>query len=122
MKKKSLLLYVVALLAIFSSCEKMPLQRHAEYDGKPIDNNLYMTAWEYVNAEADTFALMKEAILHSGIDTMLYHSTEEKNTFLLLNQVAMRRLLNSYSVASVNLIPKDDLAKVLLYHIVYGEY
>lgn len=122
MKQFTYLLFACLLLCTVSGCEEFPLQRDADYEGKPIDNNLYMTTWDFINQRQDIFALMREAILYSEIDTMLYHSTNEKNTFLLLNTKAMTAALTTLGVSSINQAPKTVWKTLLLYHIVYGEY
>lgn len=103
------------------------------YDYEPVnsDPNIYMTAWEFIEARQDTFKYFKQAIEH--VDATypgfkdLYTQQERKYTYMFLNERAFTSSKGVFATTGTTSkvvadISPEVLRDILLYHIVDGYY
>lgn len=138
----------VAILAfplVLTSCELFGLdfQEAYEYDydaGIP-NNQVNMSAFDFIHSRQDIFSLLYEAILYAGVE----NSFKEANvTYLLPTNTAFNSETASdlsyfqthmlsyfdeelgqyvtYAPISMTAYPKETVKEFLLYHIVRGKY
>lgn len=110
------------LLMLMSSCG---LDLQTDYDYRPSvdDPHIQMTVWEYMSKNQDDFSIFQEAITYVGLEDY-YRQSACKYTFLLLNNAAMRAYMGDVfpGVQSISECDSVIVKKMLLYHIVDGEY
>jgi hypothetical protein len=84
---------------LISGCSVFGLDLQEDYDYQKsiIEENVNMTAWQYLKTRADgnnpndtVFRWMKKAIDYSGIDTLEY--TKPNRTYIFLHNEAIRRV------------------------------
>lgn len=88
MKKIINILFGVVLLFGMTSCELFGLdyQEDADFVAKKTDNNVNMTALQFINSRPDIFSSLIDAIEYTGLQS-LYEETG--NTFILLTNNAL---------------------------------
>lgn len=134
MKIRNILLYFSLLIGL-SSCELFGLEfsQGADYDAKDSDNNVNMSAWEFMQAHEELFSSMMDAIEYAGLQSLYL---EPGNTYILLTNSALtgsgstsywsRELveLNGEKVrpAVWEQYPKEQIVQMLSYHVIKGEY
>ncbi len=118
-QKRALMWYtsIICMCFSLSSC----LQKDADYYGEPLNPKVNMTAWEYMQSRPDAFSRMIEAVNYTGLSGY-YSQTSKKYTYLLLNNVAMNQFLSKYGAGDFVAIDVEKVKKLLLYHIINGEY
>ncbi|MDR2628046.1 MAG: hypothetical protein LBC40_08455, partial [Dysgonamonadaceae bacterium] len=104
--------YIIILicLAVLPAC--LELQEDYEYKPANLDNNVYMSAWEFVESRQDLFSQLKRAVIHSEIDPSVYTQSEKKYTWILLNNSAfagVSGLLANNGAATVEDMDKETL-------------
>lgn len=112
---------MMALLTVFCSCKKFPLQKNYEFSGEAVDPHVNMTAWAFMQSRPDVFSLMTEAVKYAGM-TSVYEQMDVKYTYLFINNVGMAAFIAKYGVLTVQNIDVDKVKKMLQYHIIEGEY
>lgn len=106
----------------FASCD-LSLQKDHDYQPETLDPHVYMTAWEYLETRTDIFSSLITALEYTGLDTY-YKQTDKKYTFLALDNTGMKTYMQNTApgVTEVTDLNKEELTKMLKYHIVEGEY
>ncbi|MDR0895336.1 MAG: fasciclin domain-containing protein [Prevotellaceae bacterium] len=101
------------------------LDLQQDYDYKPSvdDPHVYVTAWEYFQANPEQFSELTEAIEYTGLKEY-YAQNQKMYTFLALNNDGMKAYRESVfpGKASISECDPDKVRNMLLYHIVDGEY
>ena len=134
MKKIINILIGTFMLVSLASCELagLELQRDAKFVPKATDNNVPMTAWEFIQSRPDIFSGMQEAIEYTGLQEL--YQKESGNTYILLTNTALidwentshsyfrRYLVGGVHANSWKDYPPSQVAEMLRYHIVKGEY
>lgn len=105
------------LLTIGTSC----LQKDYDYEGEPLNPNINMTAWEFMQSRPDIFSRMIEAVEYAEMRDF-YTQTDRKYTYLFLNNTAMENFLAKYGAGDFIGVDVEKVRKLLLYHIIVGEY
>lgn len=105
-----------------TSCE-LELQKNYDYEPSVADPHVKMTAWEFFQNNQNMFSELIAAIEYTDLKDY-YTQTENKYTFLALNNIGMQAFRNNEcgGVASITDCNKDQVKDLLLYHIVDGEY
>ena len=76
-----------SLLLVLCSTSCLDLQDSYDYEPSDLDNNLYMSTWDYISTEKETFAILKEAI--ELLDMQEYYTQDENEyTYILMNDKA----------------------------------
>ncbi|MBR5351929.1 MAG: hypothetical protein IK124_11955 [Prevotella sp.] len=138
MKKIINILFGVVLLFGMTSCELFGLdyQEDADFVAKKTDNNVNMTALQFINSRPDIFSSLIDAIEYTGLQS-LYEETG--NTFILLTNNALSQwdsqkncYWNREQVigsdgkkvhgSTWSQYDKNKVAELLKYHIIKGEY
>lgn len=97
----------MAVSLFIAGCSAFGLDLQQDYDYKKsiLEENVNMTAWEYLKKRADgsnpndtVFRWMKKAIDYSGIDTLEY--TKPNRTYIFLHNEAIRRVNGSQTLQS----------------------
>jgi len=119
---KHYILTLAIILCALSGCE---VQDSYDYEPANIDNNVYMTTWEYINQRQDVFSSLKQTIEHCGLEDM-YKQTDKKYTYLLWRDDAFTRsggIFSKYSSdGTVAGLDVEAVSNALLYHTVNGYY
>lgn len=118
----SKILFFCLALLLLTGCN-LDLQRNADYESSVEDPHINMTAWEFLQSRQDLFSELTQAIEHTGLKDY-YTQTDNRYTFLALNNVAMQSYRESVfpGKASITDCDKETVKNMLLYHIVDGEY
>lgn len=105
-----------------TSCD-LGLQKDHEYESSVEDPHVNVTAWAYFQDHQNLFSELIAAIEYTGLKDY-YTQTENKYTFLALNNVAMKAYRDAEfaGAASITDCDKTKVKNMLLYHIVDGEY
>ena len=119
--KGLLSLFAFLFLLSFSSCEKLALQKSYDYEGQAIDPHVNMTTWQYMASRPDVFSLMSEAIEYAGMKAV-YEQTDQKYTYLLINNTGMTAFITKYGFSSIKNIDAEKVKKLLQYHVIEGDY
>ena len=119
--KSLLLIFTVLSLLSVAGCKKLPLQKSYDYEGQAIDPHVNMTTWKYMESRPDVFSLMSEAIEYAGMKSV-YEQTEQKYTYLLINNVGMTAFITKYGFSSIKNIDAEKVKKLLQYHVIEGDY
>lgn len=106
---------------MLSSCSGFGLQKDYKYESHTLDPHINMTAWEYMQSRED-LSEMVEAVQFTGMEEY-YSQTDSTLTYLFLNNDAIANFRNAHSQAGkISYCDKDQVTRLLLYHIVVGEY
>lgn len=138
MKKIKEIICGMFLLLGLASCELFGLDfsESADYDAKDSNNEqIQMTALEFIKSRPDIFSSMLKAIEYAGIEDLY---TEKGNTFILLTDDALinwesnkdcywsrEKVLMEGKLVRAGAweqYDKTKIAEMLKYHIVKGEY
>ena len=110
-----------AVIAALVSCSDFRLQTDYHYTSAPLDPHVGMNAWEYMQSRAD-LSEMVEAVQYTGMEDY-YTQTDRTITYLFLNNTAMANFRNTHSqIEKIEFWDKDEVTRLLLYHMVIGEY
>ena len=109
------------ILLSFAGCKKLPLQKSYDYEGTALDPHINMTAWAYMQSRPDVFSLMKEAVDYAGMSSY-YDQKDAKYTYLFINNTGMNAFLVKYGTIAIQGVDVEKVRKMLLYHIIEGEY
>lgn len=123
MKLKKYIYGAVALsmLCLLPACNDFRMQTDYKYVSQPLDPHIEMNAWEYMLSRED-MSEMVEAVTYTGLEH-LYTQTDEVLTYLFLNNDAIASFRNAHSqVAKIEYCDRDQVERLLRYHIVLGEY
>lgn len=124
MKKKIINKLAILILALvtMTGCD-LSLQKDYDYNGSVLDPHVKMTAWEYLQSRTDIFSTLIEAIEYTGLKDY-YTQTGNTYTYLALNNTALKSYMaDRYPGAKlISECDKDAVKKLLLYHIVDGDY
>lgn len=106
-----------------TSCNGFGLQKDYKYESKPLDPHINMTTWQFINEGylKDSLTLFKEAIEYTGLEEM-YEQKDSVFTYLLINDYGMRKFIIAKGVTDIHHIDKEQVARMLKYHTIIGEY
>lgn len=139
MKRNIIFTCAIAVCAlIFSACEKLPLQKDADYKQKTLDPQQGVTAWEYLNKpRTDTlFNEMIRAIKYAGMEDE-YKKSDRTFIFLINSALSSRNATTGvesttsyFGMNKVNGVaakkwsdyPVAQVKDLLQYHIIQGRY
>lgn len=115
-------LFFCCALTTITSCD-LDLQEDYDYKSSVADPHVYMAAWDYFQTRKDLFSELIEAIEYTGLKDY-YTQTDNKYTFLALSNTAMENYRANVfpGMTSISQCDKETVKKMLLYHIVDGEY
>ncbi|RZM11438.1 MAG: hypothetical protein EOO88_46875, partial [Pedobacter sp.] len=119
--KNWMLTVAVFVLFIFSSCEKLPLQKSYDFEGQAVDTRVNMTAWDFMNSRPDVFSMMTEAVTYAQMESY-YQQMDVKYTYLFINNTGMAAYIARNGVIAITAIDVRLVKKMLMYHIIEGEY
>ncbi len=97
------------------------LQKNFDYEPKPIDPNINMTVWEFLQSRPADFSLMSEAIEYAGMQ-QIYSQEKKAYTYLIINNEGMNKFFAIYGVTSAISIDIDKVRSFLSYHVIEGKY
>lgn len=121
MKKTVYIIAAIIAALSFSSCKGFHLQTDYKYVSQPLDPHVGMNAWDFMQSRED-LTLMVDAVKHAEMESY-YTQKDSTITYLFLNNTAIESFLNSHSqVAKIEYIDKEMVQRLLLYHMVLGEY
>jgi hypothetical protein len=104
-----------------ASCEKFRMQTDYKYESSPLDPHIGVNAWEYMQTR-DDLSEMVEAVEYTGM-TDYYTQTDRTITYLFLNNTAILAFRNNHAqVDKISYCDKEEVRRLLLYHMVVGEY
>lgn len=119
--KANIITALAVAVAMLSSCADFELQKDYKYESNPLDPHINMTAWEYMQSRED-LSEMVEAVEYTGMEEY-YSQTDSTLTYLLLNNDAITNFRNSHAqVDKIYYCEKEEVERLLRYHIVVGEY
>lgn len=109
-------------ILVLTSCD-LSLQKDYDYESSVADPHVKVTAWEFLQDHKDLFSELIAAIEYTDLKDR-YTQTDNKYTFLALNNVAMQAyILDKFpGEASITDCDKETVKDMLLYHIIDGEY
>ena len=114
-------LSIAALLTAVVSCQGFKMQTDYQYISSPLDPHVEMNAWEYMQSRAD-LTEMVEAVEYTGMQDY-YTQTDRYITYLFLDNTAITNFRNAHAqVEKISYCDKDEVSRLLLYHMVLGEY
>lgn len=112
---------VAALSLLFCACSDFALQTDYHYTSCPLDPHVDMNAWEYMKSRED-LSEMVEAVEYTGMQDY-YTQTERTITYLFLNNDAIMQFKTAHAqVDKIYYCDRDEVTRLLLYHMVVGEY
>lgn len=134
------LLILLAPAACFTSCELfgLDLQQGYDYDAEKgiYDNQLKMSAWEFIESRTDLFSQLIDAVEYAEIDPAVFNRPGQ--TLLLVTNTGLTTATDSYWArnkldvdgdgiaetmpASWDVYPKEQIRDLILYHIVKGAW
>lgn len=121
MKKITIATLAIALLSLCLGCSEFKMQTDYHYESKPLDPHVGVNAWEYMQSRED-LSEMVEAVQYTGMEDY-YTQTARTITYLFLNNTAMANFRNTHSqIEKIEYWDKDEVTRLLLYHMVIGEY
>jgi len=132
----------VILLTVMAGCELLGLELQTpyeyDYEAGQYNNQINMTAWEFIQSRPDLFSVLQEGIEYAGLQEMF---SKPNCTYLLLTNRAFNSTTEadySYFMThtfpdpndplvmitpeSLELYPVEQVKELLLYHIVKGEW
>jgi len=146
--KQLIILALVSICMMNSSCEKLKLQKHAVYEASYYDNKLNMSVIDFMISRPDMFSGMLSAIDYVDADPN-YKDVKEMysktgDTYLLLHNNALINLEDANSFFSRNMVldqnpssptfglmtrgtawsqySREVVANLLKYHVMKGTY
>ena len=118
---KKIMILALSALTLLSACNNFKMQTDYHYEGAPLDPHVKMNAWEYINSRED-LSEMVEAIEYTGMQDY-YTQTDRTITYLLLNNDAFMNFRTAHAqVDKIYYCDRDEVPRLLLYHMVVGEY
>lgn len=112
---------LAAIAVLFASCEGFKLQSDYKYHSEPLDTHVGVNAWDFMQSRED-LSEMVEAVEYTGMQDY-YTQTDRTITYLFLNNTAMANFRNTHSqIEKISFWDKDEVSRLLLYHMVVGEY
>ena len=118
---KRIIFGTLALLFLCSACSDFRMQTDYVYKSQPLDPHVGMNAWEFMQTRED-LSEMVEAVEYTGM-VDYYTQTDRTITYLFLNNTAILAFRNNHSqVDKISYCDKDEVTRLLLYHMVVGEY
>lgn len=105
-------------MLLFSGC--LGVQDNYDYKPSNISNQVNMNAWDFIKSRPDIFSQLIDVVRTSGMDSTLYYSNSEKQTYLLLNNEAISSLTTL--IGTVKVSNKSKWINILSYHIIDGLY
>lgn len=115
------LFVLFAFALVYSSCDKLELQKDYDYKGQPLDPHVDMTAWEFMNSRPDVFSIMKEAVEYAGMEEY-YSQTDSLMTYLFVNDTGMQTFITSRGGLEITHVDVEVVKNFLRYHMIRGEY
>lgn len=108
-------------LALLASCNGFKMQTDYHYVSGTLDPHVDMNAWEFMQSRED-LSEMVEAVAYAEMEDF-YTQTGDVVTYLFLNNDAMASFRNAHSqVEKIEYCEKEQVQRLLLYHMVLGEY
>lgn len=121
MKKKIYVFVAICAAIAMTACNKFSLQTDYKYTSQPLDPHINMNAWEFMQSRED-LSEMVDAVKYAGMEHF-YTQKDSVITYLFLNNDAMGNFRNAHSqVEKIEYLEKDMVQRLLLYHMVLGEY
>ena len=118
---KRIILGVTALFMMCVSCSDFRMQTDYKYESSPLDPHIGMNAWEYMQTRED-LSEMVEAVEYTGM-VDYYTQSERTITYLFLNNTAILAFRNNHAqVDKISYCDKEEVSRLLLYHMIVGEY
>ena len=119
---KKLHIFAIAALSLaLAACNGFTVQKDYKYKSQPLDPHVGMDAWEYMQSRED-LSEMVEAVEYTGMQDY-YTQTDRTITYLFLNNTAMESFRNTHAqIERISFWDKDEVTRLLLYHMVVGEY
>ena len=118
---KAKIIMVAFATVLLQACSGFGLQKDYKYESMPLDPHVNMTAWEYMHTRED-LSEMIEAVEYTGMEDY-YSQTDSCLTYLFLNNEAIANFRNAHAqVDKISYCDIDQVRRLLLYHIVVGEY
>lgn len=118
---KTVKILALAALSLLCSCQGFKMQTDYRYESKPLDPHVKMNAWEYMNSR-DDLSEMVAAVEYAGMQDY-YTQSERTITYLFLNNAAVENFKNTHGqVVDIAYCDRDEVTRLLLYHMVVGEY
>ncbi|MBP5558544.1 MAG: fasciclin domain-containing protein [Bacteroidales bacterium] len=118
---KRLLFGAIALLMMCTACKDFRLQTDYKYESSPLDPHIGINAWEFMQTR-DDLTEMVEAVEYTGM-VDYYTQADRTITYLFLNNTAMLAFRNNHAqVDKVSYCDKEEVTRLLLYHMIVGEY
>lgn len=137
MKKISKIILGLFLIVGMTSCELFGLDfsESADFEAKKSDNRVEMNALDFIKSRPDIFSSLLDAIEYAGVEDMYL---ESGNTYILLTNNALTNWEsndkcywarekvevngNLVRAGSWDQYDKKQVAELLKYHVVKGEY
>ena len=118
---KRLLFGAITLLMMCTACKDFRLQTDYKYESSPLDPHIGINAWEFMQTR-DDLTEMVEAVEYTGM-VDYYTQADRTITYLFLNNTAMLAFRNNHAqVDKVSYCDKEEVTRLLLYHMIVGEY
>lgn len=118
---KTVKILALAALSILCACNNFKMQTDYQYESSPLDPHINMNAWEYMNSRED-LSEMVEAVEFTGMQDY-YTQTDRYITYLFLNNDAIMNFKTAHAqVEKIFYCDRDEVERLLLYHMVVGEY
>lgn len=114
-------LTILFSLSLIFSCEDLPLQKSYKYDGKALDINTKISAYEWLKSRGSQYSVMIEAIEYSDMKSF-YSQDSIKYTFLVIENKALETWANNNGALTISEIDKEKVRNLLKYHIIKGQY
>lgn len=112
---------LAALSLLLCACNGFRMQTDYKYESSPLDPHVKMNAWEFMNSRED-LSEMVAAVEFTGLQDR-YTQTDRTITYLFLNNTAMDNFKNAHGqVSQIIYCDQDEVSRLLLYHMVVGEY
>lgn len=104
-----------------TACKDFQLQTDYKYVSSPLDPHIGMNAWEFMQTRED-LSEMVEAVEYTGMIDY-YTQTDRTITYLFLNNTAILAFRNNHAqVDKISYCEKEEVERLLLYHMILGEY
>lgn len=118
---KRVILFALAALTALTACNNFKLQTDYQYTSQPLDPHIKMNAWEYMNSRED-LSEMVEAVEYTGMQD--YYTQKTRTiTYLFLNNDAIMNFKTAHAqVEKIYYCDREEVERLLLYHMVVGEY
>lgn len=103
-----------------TSCNGFGLQKDYKYESAPLDPHVKMNAWEFMHSRED-LSKMVEAVEYAEIDS-LYTQDKAYFTYLFINNDGIDKFILAKGVTDIHHVEKEQVARMLQYHCIIGEY